>query len=162
MAGCSQTGIHTLFPPVDFNCVCSRQSRWFSRLIRCESILRVSLKTRCFPEAGFWKHKQLLQYVISANEQTKLSRTCYLLFLVSDAFVASILNCGHVILLIQHISVNWQFFLRNHITVKMIFAASFGLHLYKSITVVESLLSLLLKTSQVTETYRTNSMYWDR
>ena len=35
MARCSQTGIYTLFPPVDFNCVCC-QSRWLSRGNRSE------------------------------------------------------------------------------------------------------------------------------
>ena len=31
MASCSQPGIYTLFPPVDFNCVCCCQSHWLSR-----------------------------------------------------------------------------------------------------------------------------------
>ena len=36
MASCSrQTGIYTLFPPIDFVCVCYCQSRWLSRGNRC-------------------------------------------------------------------------------------------------------------------------------
>ena len=38
VASCSRSGIYTLFPPVDFNCVCCCQSRWLSRGIRCANV----------------------------------------------------------------------------------------------------------------------------
>ena len=36
MASCSQTGIYTRFPLVDFNCI-RCPSRWLSRGIKCDT-----------------------------------------------------------------------------------------------------------------------------
>ena len=38
MASCSQTGIYTLLPPVDFNCVCYCQLLWLSRCIKSQKL----------------------------------------------------------------------------------------------------------------------------
>ena len=40
---CSQTGIYTLFPPVNFNCACCCPLRWLSRGNRCRATRRSAL-----------------------------------------------------------------------------------------------------------------------